>query len=155
MRKYSVLFMVLCIAESATLLATECEAVPIDRKKWRAEKTVSGKLQTADTVFVGKVVSTVAVQDNKCTATIVPQEIYKGSPGKEVTSTQYDNRYPGANENRCTNEKWVRAGKSYLFYLSKVQGLPNWFFPFCSLDSYLSVESARKEIAIVKRLSGK
>jgi hypothetical protein len=156
MRKHSVFVMALCIAESSTLSATECERVPMDKRKWQTEEVVSGKVQTADAVFIGKVVSTAALHDNKCVATIAPREIYKGNPGKEVVSTQYDNRFPGADENKCSSKNWVQAGKSYLFYLSSVsnqQGSPTWFFPFCSLDSYVLVGSARKEMAIVMRIS--
>jgi hypothetical protein len=139
--------------EPATLLATECEMVPVDRANWKTEAVFTQKLHIADAAFIGKVIRT-EQQGDKCTATISIEESFKGSPGKEVTATQFDNRYPGANENKCT-KNWLKTGKSYLFYLGNVtdgQGSPSWFFPFCALDSYLPVDSARKEISFLKKL---
>lgn len=155
-RKSSLFLVALWMVEPATLLATECEGVPPDRKEWQADAVVAQKLQSAKTAFIGTVIRTEQRQD-QCTATIAPGEVFKGSPGKEVAATQFDNRYPGANENKCTRN-WLQTGKSYLFYLGNVtngQGSLNWFFPFCTLDSYLPLESARKEVAVVKKLSRK
>jgi hypothetical protein len=157
MGKSSLLFVLLWItAAPAASMATECELVPIDKKDWQTEPVIAQKREGADAVFIGTVTNT-SQQKDQCKATIVPGEVFKGSPGKEVVATQFDNRYPGANENKCSRN-WLQKNKTYLFYVSNTAGgqkLPDWYFPFCSLDSYLPVDSAGKEIAIVKKLSGK
>jgi hypothetical protein len=150
------LLVLLWLAAPAALMATECEIVPADRKDWQSEPVVARKLQTADAVFLGTVLET-ARQENRCTATIFPVEVLKGDPGQALTVTQYDNRYEGADEDKCTRN-WLRKGGSYLFYASNTAGgekVSMWYFPFCTLDSYLPAESAGREAAMVRRLAGK